>query len=420
MNDQDRAAELLRIDLRELIAADNAVEDATRNGDEEARLEATKERTDLVKKVHRQVADAAAADAGKPPDPIDDPALWNRALRKNADPFAVLREAVAVVHLPEPLIGDDWDRDPPDREWLVHEWLPAGELALFTGPGSVGKGVFALQLSSALACDRDPLQKGGNWLPKGKSIKATPPELSRHPVNVVIAAWEDAADEILRRRNRLAMYGNCPWIRDPSIRNRLHVLPMRGYGPVWAPEEGRHTSTVGAMTETGQYLLHYCRANKAKLLVIDPAGLAICTNENDRALVSMALDALAGWAMRTGCTVLIIGHPAKATEGEAADYSGSTAWRGSVRALWTLRAPDAKNGKNAKPVRVPPTEYRTGRKYPERLALWSRNKNNYGFDGDALTVTTCGGRAGWALIDTQSDSETAYHTEDDDLPLLPS
>ena len=146
---------------------------------------------------------------------------------------------------------------------------------------------------------------------------------------------------------------------------------------------------------SGTALLDYAERHGARLLVIDPAGLAIATNENDRALVSMALDALAGWALGTGCAVLITGHPAKAREGEAADYSGSTAWRGSVRALWTLRAPDADDADRdstewARLVGSNPAR-------AERVALLTRNKNNYGWDGDALTLATCGARAGWYL-----------------------
>ena len=47
--------------------------------------------------------------------------------------------------------------------------LPAGELALLTGPGSVGK-VLALQIAAALACDREPLQNAGGWLPAGPAV----------------------------------------------------------------------------------------------------------------------------------------------------------------------------------------------------------------------------------------------------------
>ena len=173
---------------------------------------------------------------------------------------------------------------------------------------------------------------------------------------------------------------------------------MRGFGPLWASDPGsRHVSTVGGMTPAGDDLLRYAEEVNARLLVVDPAGLAICTNENDRALVSLALDAFAGWATRTGCAVLLVGHP-KASEGEAASYSGSTAWRGCVRALWTLRQPGDQQ------VDRGSAEWRgiVGRDpdRQERVALLSRNKNNYGRDGDHLTVTTRGGRAGWYLTDS--------------------
>ena len=203
--------------------------------------------------------------------------------------------------LPEPLTGTGWERNPADREWLVDGWLPAGELALLAGPGSVGKSLLALQLGAALACDRGALLTGGDWLPAGASIAAKAPPLAPAPVPVVLAGWEDSADEALRRRGRLAMRGGCGWARHGSIDGRLHVLPMRGFGPMWAPAEGgsRHIGTVGALTPSGEAVLAYAEQHGARLLVVDPAGLAIATNENDRALVSMALDALAGWAAAT-------------------------------------------------------------------------------------------------------------------------
>lgn len=312
-----------------------------------------------------------------------------------------MREELAGPHrnLPEPLIGSGWDEEPPPREWLVDGWLPAGELALLTGPGSVGKGVLALQIAAALACDRKPLQKAGGWLPASPAVSATAPELCGEPAHIVVTGWEDDRHEVMRRRHRLTMYGGCGWSGHPSINERLHVLPMRGFGPLWAPDPGsRHVSTVGGMTPAGDHLLRYAEEVNARLLVVDPAGLAICTNENDRALVSLALDAFAGWATRTGCAVLLVGHPAKASEGEAASYSGSTAWRGCVRALWTLRQPGDRQ------VDRGSAEWRgiVGRDpdRQERVALLSRNKNNYGWDGDHLTVTTRGGRAGWYLTDS--------------------
>ena len=327
-------------------------------------------------------------------------ALPEAAAADDAEALTILQDAAAPAPvLPEPLTGAGWEREPAAREWLVDGWLPAGELSLLAGPGSVGKSLLALQLGAALTCHRSALLNGGDWLPAGANIAAKAPPLAPAPCPVVLAGWEDSADEALRRRGRLAMHGGCAWARHPSIDARLHVLPMRGFGPMWAPAEGgsRHIGTVGALTPSGKAVLAYAEQHGARLLVVDPAGLAIATNENDRALVSMALDALAGWALRTGCAVLVTGHPAKATEGESAEYSGSTAWRGSVRALWTLRAPTDKQADRNSAEWLRLVGHDPAR--AERVALLARNKNNYGWDGDALTLATAGARAGWYLTD---------------------
>ena len=312
----------------------------------------------------------------------------------DAAALAVFRSARWRRHLPKALVGDAWNDEVPERQWLVDDWLPAGELAMLTGRGETGKGLLALQLGAALACDREPLHHAGGWLPAGAAIEATDPDLCPEPVTVVLAGWEDDRYELLRRRHKLAMRGGCGWASHPSVNDRLHVLTMRGFGPAWAsPEKDRFGP--GELTAAGLSLLEYCEHVKARMVVIDPVGLALALQENDRAAVSAALDELAGWAMRTGCTVLLVGHPAKATEGEAADYSGSTAWRGCVRAMLTLRKPPDKaieqNHERWQTLR--------GEKGWELVSRLGRNKSNYGPSGDALTIATRGGAGGWYLTD---------------------
>ena len=296
--------------------------------------------------------------------------------------------------LPEPLTGDGWNAEPPPREWLIDGWLPAGELALLAGPGNAGKGLLSVQLAAALACDRRILQNAGGWLPAGAAVQAEAPALCADPCPVVLAGWEDDRAELLRRRHRLSMYGGCEWARDPSINARLHALPMTG--TVWEATRGE-VLTDGALTPTGAALLEYSAQIGARLLVIDPTGMALALPEIDRAAVSLALGELRRWAQRTGTTVLLVGHPAKATAGEGADYSGSTAWLGTVRTLWTLRAPtDNEADRQCEQWR----RLTGGAGGFERVALLARRKNNYGPSGDAVTVATRGGGAGWYLTDT--------------------
>ncbi|MDE0229994.1 MAG: AAA family ATPase [Spirochaetaceae bacterium] len=172
-------------------------------------------------------------------------------------------------------------------------------------------------------------------------------------------------------------------------------------GIVWeALREGDRLTAGGGLTRTGAALLGYAERAGARLLVIDPTGIALALPEIDRAAVSLALGDLRQWAQRTGIAVLLVGHPAKAAEGEAADYSGSTAWLGSVRTLLTLRTP------GAKVVDHECERWQTlkGRTRHERVALLARRKNNYGPTDDeprtdALTVATQGAAAGWYLTD---------------------
>ena len=70
------------------------------------------------------------------------------------------------------------------------------------------------------------------------------------------------------------------------------------------------------------------------------------------------------WARETGCAVLLVSHPAKATAGEGADYSGSTDWRNAARAAWLL---------SMRPV---PGEERN--RDAERYHVLSLDKSSYG------------------------------------------
>ena len=171
----------------------------------------------------------------------------------------------------------------------------------------------------------------------------------------VIASWEDEPDELARR-----MAGYVP-VPDPD--DRLVALDLSGGGPLWA---SRSPGAPAAWTDSGKWVMNYTEGRDARLLVIDSAAAAFGGNENSRSEVRAFVSALDAWACSARCAVLLISHPSKASEGEAAIYSGSTDWRNSVRALWELRAvPISWNSK--------------------RSAIRLRNeKASYGLDGAVL------------------------------------
>ena len=69
----------------------------------------------------------------------------------------------------------EWTGKPPDRQWLVDGWLPAGRVALLSGQGGEGKSRLALQLALALVEGRT------DWLPGGPDLVDSGP--------AVIATW---------------------------------------------------------------------------------------------------------------------------------------------------------------------------------------------------------------------------------------
>ena len=334
--------------------------------------------------------------------PEESPDLSPLEHLKGEDLEAKLQEILKIrPPLPQEL-GDETWKDPPEpRQWLAKDWLPAGEIALLTGPGSTGKSLLTLQFGAALACDRDILRTNRGWLPAfdgaGHNLV-----LASDPVTVVIATWEDSRDEMLRRRERLAKV--CPWAlaqnSETGINKRLRVLPMRAFGPVWAPAQHAHIATLSELTRTGAALRAYCEAHDARLLIMDTLAHALTTDENNRSLVVRALDAWAGWAAESGCAVLLTGHPSKSGDGESKDYSGSTAWRGSVRTMWTLRKPDDAAADESQDYRE------MGDAIPERTARLTLNKANYGPDNIFLDLKTAHKRAGWQVAPKEETGTT--------------
>ena len=222
----------------------------------------------------------------------------------------------------------DWTAEPGPRQWLVEGWLPAGRVALLSGQGGAGKSRLALQLAAAMA------EKRAEWLPHGLSLAQFGP--------AVIATWEDEPDEITRRLRGMVE----PQDRLEALKDRLHVLDFAGKGAFWQPVEGgsRHTSTLGELTLAGEWTRAYCETHKARLLVVDPLAAAYTCSENDRGLVRAFMTSWDGWARATDCAVLIVSHPSKAAE---SDYSGSTDWHASARAVWKLGTANTGAGNGA-------------------------------------------------------------------------
>ena len=214
------------------------------------------------------------------------------------------------------------------REWLVPGWLPSNTVTLFNGHGGIGKSHMVLQHVAAIA------QGLAKCYFNTEMETNNAPTLAAGSQNIIVVTWEDEPEEIASRFKKIEVF--FPWADYDTIRKKVQIVDMRGFGPIWAPaQEGSgHENTRCAPTDAWPILQGICNDNDTSLLVLDPLSGAYTGNENARGMVYEFVSALRKWGEDTQTTTLMIGHFPKSTA--QGKYSGSTAWPASVRSMWAL------------------------------------------------------------------------------------
>lgn len=241
----------------------------------------------------------------------------------SVEAFTRAREAIEEIGRE---IGQDWRGElvspmawtsaPPERRWVVPQWVPEREVVLLGGAGGQGKSLLAQQLMTATAI-------GGWWL--GMQVERGP---------ALGFFCEDDPDEIQRRQWAI---NQAMGISADDL-SAMHIWPRRGKINHLVTADGDGRIKLEPLYEQ---LRAACRSIRPKLVILDTVAHIFGGNENIRgqvtAFVSGPMQALADEA---GATVIMCAHPSRSGISDGSGLSGSTAWEGSVRARLYVRKPD--------------------------------------------------------------------------------
>ncbi|MGQ0277528.1 AAA family ATPase [Sphingopyxis sp. Q841] len=243
--------------------------------------------------------------------------VFGAAMPKSAEAHASAQEAEdALTPFPTLDLVTLASTEPHPKEFVIPGFAPAGEVTLFTGPGSSGKSLLSQQLGTGAAVGVETLR------------------LELEQANTIYLTCEDDEAQLHWRQAHICAALDIPM---ESLAGKLHLVTLRGTLGI----ELCTFAKGGFFTLARAYhrLAALIEQTGAKLVFLDNVAHLFTGNENDRGDVTRFLNALNRLASQTGAAIVLLGHPNKQhSQGFKAgnQYSGSTAWQNAVRSQITL------------------------------------------------------------------------------------
>lgn len=205
--------------------------------------------------------------------------------------------------------------EPEPIKWLVRGCIPRGTVCLFSGDSGLGKSLLMQQLQTSAATGRDWLGFGVERV-RSFGFYCEDPKNILHLRQRAICRHLDVSEDELEDVSISARVGLDNVLMDFNRRT----------------DEGRATPVY-------DQLRSYVRDFGAELVIIDTAAHTFNGNENVRAHVTAFVNVLQEIASETGGAVILCSHPSVSSMQSGSGYSGSTAWRATVRAHMYLKRP---------------------------------------------------------------------------------
>lgn len=218
-----------------------------------------------------------------------------------------------------PLHFSSFLTDPPDRDWLIEDWLPLGEVTSLYGDGGIGKSLLAQQLGMAVATG-------------GKFMDLT----VARGLPVLGVFCEDTLEELHRRTYSISQATEGAFAEDSPFFLWSRAQKDNALAKIDAGEIKKvYPFYKRLQAELG-------KIEGPKLLILDTLADLFDGNEVDRGSANKFIKVVLGRLVRKhDCTILLLAHPSagniEVTKGGRAGISGSTAWNNAVRTRLVLR-----------------------------------------------------------------------------------
>lgn len=213
----------------------------------------------------------------------------------------------------------------PERNWHVHDFIPARTVTILTGDGGTGKSLVALQLAIATA-------RGKEWL--GQSTTEG---------RAVFITAEDERDELHRRLASVAIAEGFPL----ANLDKLTLLSLAAEDALLSVPEGPGKT----MKETPLYrkIEEWLSIHTPTLTVLDTLADVFGGDEINRGQARQFIGQLRTLALSHGTTIILLAHPSLSGMARGDGNSGSTAWNNSVRSRLYMRRTMGEDGADPDP-----------------------------------------------------------------------
>lgn len=207
-------------------------------------------------------------------------------------------------------------QQPAPIEWMVENCIPKRAVCMFSGDSGLGKSLLALHLQTATAL-------GKPWLGFNVSTCRSFGFYCEDPENV-----------IQRRQIDIARHYD---IEVQDLEDNVSYASRVGEDNVLMDFNRR--TDMGKTTAVFQQLSQHVDEAGAQLVIIDTLAHVFNGNENIRAHVTAFVAQLHKLAEKIDGAVIINSHPSNTGLSTGTGFSGSTAWKATVRAHMYLKRP---------------------------------------------------------------------------------